>query len=63
MGCASQVMSLQQKVGRVFCGLMLIVSTFFSWGQFIVLALGVCFLFSVLSSFCWPCIIGKIFKR
>ncbi len=46
---------------RTVFGLIMIGSAFVSWGKWVVLVLGICFLISALQGFCITCVIYKKF--
>lgn len=51
----------EERFTRTLIGFILILSSFFSWGHWASLILGILFLVSVLSGVCLTCILYKKF--
>jgi len=48
---------------RTLFGVVLIVTSFFSWGRWVSFVLGILFLISALQGFCLTCYLYKIFVK
>lgn len=48
-------MSIQERISKIFFGVLLILSFFVQYGRWIALILGVVFLASALYGFCYKC--------
>lgn len=59
----SKSMPPEEIFSRTLFGVLMIGSTFVSWGKWLVLALGILFLISASQGFCWTCFIYKKFSR
>lgn len=54
-------MKPEEVVARITFGVLLIGSSFFPWGRWVALALGVLFLISAFQGFCLTCWLYKVF--
>lgn len=55
-------MKPEEVFSRTTIGIILILSSFFSWGKWVALMVGVLFLVSVLSGICLLCELYKYFR-
>lgn len=56
-------MGADERFSKFLFGLLLIVSFFVSWGQYLSLMLGILFLISALHGYCFSCKCRQFFKQ
>jgi len=55
-------MPIEEIVTRVIFGFLLVGASFFSWGKWVSLSIGILFILSASQNFCLSCYLSKLFQ-